>query len=354
MTETLALPGDAIPFQRALLAWYHTHRRRLPWRETPSLYRTVVSEFMLQQTQVKTMLPYFARWMERFPDFQALAAASESDVVKQWEGLGYYTRARNLHKLARALVALPEPPRTPDAWRALPGIGPYTASAITSISFGAPAAVVDGNVIRILSRLTADDRPWRDTTAAAKAYAPLADDVLNRDEPGDHNQAMMELGATVCTRHNPLCTICPVREFCRASRLGAPEGFPLLAAKVIEARTVVRLWCRRPADGALLLHQTSTAARRLAGQHELPSAEHLGLDPAQLAGLGPALATHKRGITRYVFTEPIHPWPASGLPVPLPGGLVWVAPEALENVLMSGPHRRWTRALLARPERRES
>lgn len=342
------LIASAPEFRTALLGWYRAHRRRLPWREEPSLYKTVVSEFMLQQTQVKTMLPYFARWLAALPDFAALAAASEAEVVKLWEGLGYYTRARNLHKLARALSALPETPRKPEAWRELPGIGPYTSAAITSIAFGAPAAVVDGNVVRILSRLAADGTAWRDTTTAGKALAPLADALLNHAEPGDHNQAMMELGATVCTRHNPLCTVCPVRVFCAACAAGEPEAYPRLAAKIIEARTVVRAWCRRAADGALLLHRTDAAARRLAGQHELPAAEHIGLAPAAFVAEGAPLATKKRGITRFAFTEPIHALPPARLPHPLPAGLVWVPPAELETVLMSGPHRRWVRELLAR------
>ena len=335
-------------FRAALLAWYRAHRRPLPWRLEPSLYRTVVSEFMCQQTQVKTMLPYFARWLATLPDFPALAAASEAEVVKLWEGLGYYTRARNLHKLARALVALPAPPRDPAAWRELPGIGPYTAAAITSISFGAPAAVVDGNVVRILTRLTADATAYRDTTAAGKALAPVADALLNHADPGDHNQAMMELGATVCHRHQPLCTVCPVRPFCAGARAGDPEAYPRLAAKKIEAVTVLRAWCRRPGDAALLLHRTDPAARRLAGQHELPSAAQLGLAPATLAA-HPLLVVKKRGITRFAFTEPIHALPASALPATPAEGLVWVPPAELETILLSGPHRRWVRELLVRP-----
>ena len=342
------LTESAPRFQAALLGWYRVHRRRLPWREEPSLYKTVVSEFMLQQTQVKTMLPYFARWLAALPDFAALAAASEAEVVKLWEGLGYYTRARNLHKLARALVALPQVPRGREAWLELPGIGPYTSAAITSIAFGEPAAVGDGNVVRILSRLAADGTAWRDTTTAGKDLAPLADALLNRREPGDHNQAMMELGATVCTRHNPLCTVCPVRAFCAACRAGEPEAYPRLAAKVIEARTVVRAWCRRPSDGALLLHRIDAGARRLAGQHELPSSEHLGLTPAKLAATAPLIATKKRGITRFAFTEPIHALAAERLPAPLPAGLGWVRADELERILMSGPHRRWVRELLAK------
>ena len=149
-------------FRHALLSWYRANARALPWRQTPSLYKTVVSEFMLQQTQVKTVLPYFARWLDALPDFAELAAAPEARVLKLWEGLGYYSRARNLHHLAKAIVARPAMPRTPGEWRELPGVGPYTAAAITSISFGEGAACVDGNVVRILARLTADATEFRD------------------------------------------------------------------------------------------------------------------------------------------------------------------------------------------------
>jgi len=343
--STLIARSEA--FREALLAWYRIHRRQLPWREKPSLYKTVVSEFMLQQTQVKTMLPYFARWLDALPDFAALAAADEALVLKLWEGLGYYSRARNLHRLARALVAQPSPPRTPEAWRELPGIGPYTSAAITSITFSAPVAVVDGNVVRILARLAADATPFRDSTAAAKTLGPLADALLNASDPGDHNQAMMELGATICHRRNPLCTVCPVLDFCAARRTGEPERFPLLAAKSIESITVVRVWCRRESDGALLLHRTASTARRLAGQHELPSAEHLGLDAADLSRTGRPIMVKKRGITRFAFTEPIHRLPPESLPAPLGDGLVWVAESALETITLSGPHRRWVRELLA-------
>jgi len=336
-------------FQHALLAWYRVHQRKLPWRTAPSLYKTVVSEFMLQQTQVKTVLPYLARWVEVFPDFKALAAASEEQVVKNWEGLGYYTRARNLHKLAKALVALPEIPRTREAWLELPGIGPYTSAAITSISFGTPAAVVDGNVVRILTRLTADATPFRDSASASKALAPLADALLNHDEPGDHNQAMMELGATVCHRQNPLCTICPVLKLCAAGRHGDPEAYPQLAAKVIEQRAVARAWCLH--KGKLLLHRTAGDSRRLANMHELPAAEHLGVDETVFAGAhAKLLAKKKRGITRFAITESISALAAPALPrgAAERAGLVWVSTDEIAALTLSGPHRRWVTELLAK------
>ena len=334
-------------FQRALLAWYRVHARSLPWREAPSLYKTVVSEFMLQQTQVKTVLPYLARWLAELPDFTALAAAPEARVLKLWEGLGYYSRARNLHRLAQAVAAWPELRRTPEAWRELPGVGPYTSAAITSISFGAPAACVDGNVVRILARLTADATEFRDSATASKAFAPLAEALLPAATPGDHNQAMMELGATVCFRHNPLCLTCPVREFCAAARRGEPEAFPRLAPKQMEQRVVTRVWCER--DGALLLHRADAGARRFANIHELPTAEQAGLVAAKVAR-GELLAKKRRGITRFQITESIHV--AAAPRGKLPAELVWAPLAELDALTLSGPHRRWVNEILAqRPPR---
>ncbi len=336
------LVSDREAFRSALLAWYDTHRRRLPWREKPEVYKTVVSEFMLQQTQVKTVLPYFARWMEALPDFAALAAAPADRVLKLWEGLGYYSRARNLHRLAQAVVALPAPPRTPVEWRELPGVGPYTAAAIASIAFGEPAACVDGNVVRILARLTADATPHRDSASASKAFAPLADELVDRNRPGDYNQAVMELGATVCHRQSPLCTVCPVLDFCAARRQGDPEAYPRLAPKQIERKTVHRAWCLH--EGRLLLHRAEAGARRLAGLHELPPAEALGIDPAAFAERE-ALARRTRGITRYAITEHIH---AVAAPPRLADpGLVWVPVNEVDRLTLSGPHRRWVKELLA-------
>lgn len=345
-----ALLAAKSDFQTALLAWYRAHARRLPWRESPSLYKTVVSEFMLQQTQVKTVLPYFARWLDALPDFAALAAAPEERVLKLWEGLGYYSRARNLHRLAQAVAALPVPPRTPAGWRELPGVGPYTAAAITSIAFGAPAACVDGNVVRILARLTADGTEFRDSASAAKAFTPLADALVSPSFPGDHNQAMMELGATVCFRAKPLCLTCPVRAFCAAAKGGEPEAYPRLAAKVIERQETVRVWCER--DGALLLHRAAAGARRFANIHELPTAAQAGVTDA-IATKGELLAKKKRGITRYQITETIHRVTASRAhaaaadATAVSSGLVWIPLAKLEHVTLSGPHRRWVNEILA-------
>lgn len=332
-----------IEFQRALLAWYRVHARRLPWREDPSLYKTVVSEFMLQQTQVKTVLPYFARWLETLPDFATLAVAPEERVLKLWEGLGYYSRARNLHRLAQALAARKNPPRTPEEWRELPGVGPYTAAAITSIAFATPEACVDGNVVRILARLTADATAFRDSASAAKALTPLANALLPATAPGDHNQAMMELGATVCVRRNPLCLTCPVRAYCAGTRQGDPEEFPRLAPKRMEQLAVTRVWCER--QGALLLHRASADAKRFRNMHELPTATQAGLDQAA-AIRGELLAKKRRGITRFQIAESIHRAEAPARS--LAPGLVWVPLAGLDAITLSGPHRRWVAEILAR------
>jgi A/G-specific adenine glycosylase len=331
-------------FQAALHAWYRMHHRKLPWREAPSLYKTVVSELMLQQTQVTTVLPYFARWLRELPDFATLAAAPEAKVLKLWEGLGYYSRARNLHKLAQAWVAAGTKPRTPAEWRELPGIGPYTSAAITSISFGEPVAVVDGNVVRILARLTAEGRLFRDGMEAVKFFTPLADALVVENNPGEHNQAMMELGATVCTKHTPQCLICPVAALCAGRATGTPEKFPRLKPKTIEQVAVTRLWCEH--RGRLLLRRGPDRAKRLAGLHELPEAAGLGVKPAAAS----LLATKRRTITRFAITESIHsvkPNPALLKRIAGDASLEWVPVKQLDDVTLSGPHRRWIGELLA-------
>jgi A/G-specific adenine glycosylase len=329
-------------FGRALLDWYRQAARPLPWRVAPSPYKTVVSEFMLQQTRVSTVLPYFARWMAAFPDWKALAGATEESVLKLWEGLGYYSRARRLHRLAGLLAGRPGMPRSRGDWEELPGVGPYTAAAISSIAFGEPAACVDGNVVRILARLVADGTRFRDGSAAAKAFAPAAGGLLSRAAPGDHNQAMMELGATVCLPENPRCPACPVRRFCAAARKGRPAGYPRIAPKRRERRTVLRVWCRR--RGALLMHRAARSAPRLAGQHELPTPEQAGVPPRRAAG-GALLATRTRGITRFSIVESIHRAPSPR--GRLDDSLVWVPLDRLDSVILSGPHRRWIGEILA-------
>lgn len=342
MASSLPLTSHRQAFQAALHAWYRVHHRKLPWRETPSLYKTVVSEFMLQQTQVTTVLPYFDRWLRELPDFTALAAAPGAKVMKLWEGLGYYSRARNLHKLAQAYAAAPVKPRTPAEWQELPGIGPYTAAAITSISFDEPAAVVDGNVVRILARLAGEGRLFRDGTEAVRFFTPLADALVIGSNPGEHNQAMMELGATVCLRQNPQCLICPVAAFCAARAAGTPEKFPRLKPKVIEKKTVTRAWCEH--RGMLLLRRGHAKAKRLAGLHELPEAAVLGLKPPAIS----LLTVKRRAITRFQITESIYsvkPTAALLKHIAKDAALEWVPVKQLDRITLSGPHRRWIQEL---------
>ncbi|OIP32274.1 MAG: A/G-specific adenine glycosylase [Deltaproteobacteria bacterium CG2_30_63_29] len=203
-------------FSPRLLAWYQDEKRPLPWRERTSPYRVWISEVMLQQTQVQTALPYFERWLERFPDVAALAAASLDEVLRTWAGLGYYSRARNTHRAAQVVVAehAGELPHTFEALRRLPGIGPYTAGAIASIAFAERVAAVDGNVLRVFARLFAEvderSRSQREKRARLWVEGLLADVA-----PGDFNQALMELGATICKPRQPLCAVCPVSQICR-------------------------------------------------------------------------------------------------------------------------------------------
>ena len=297
---------------------------------------------MLQQTQVATVLPYFERWLRELPDFATLAGATEARVMKLWEGLGYYSRARNLHRLAQTVAAMSAPPRTPGGWRELPGIGPYTAAAVTSIAFGEPAAVVDGNVVRILARLTRERRLFRDGSEAAKYFIPLADALIIGADPGLHNQAMMELGATVCLRQNPRCAVCPVAEFCVARATSAPEKFPRLRPKQIERLAVTRIWSEH--RGRLLLRRGPAEAKRLAGLHELPEDADLGVKPPASS----LLAVKRRAITRFQITESIfgvQPTPALLRRIKRNPALEWVPWRALTLLTLSGPHRRWIEEL---------
>lgn len=214
--------------QRTLHQWYLHNRRDLPWRQTQDPYAIWVSEVMLQQTQVKTVLPYYERFMAVFPTVQHLADATLQAVLKAWEGLGYYSRARNLHRAA-GIVASQMDGRLARDWQAfkrLPGVGDYIAAAVLSIAFGCPHAAADGNVKRVLSRLFLIDVPVNQA-ASHKVFQATAQQLLSHDFPGDHNQAVMELGALVCTPRQPACDSCPLKRFCRAAATGQTDRYPL-------------------------------------------------------------------------------------------------------------------------------
>ena len=206
----------------------------MPWREEVSAYRTVVSELMCQQTQIATVIPYFERWTARWPDFPDLAKAEEAEVMALWAGLGYYSRASNLLALARQVAVLPRPPRTAAEWREFKGVGPYTAAAIASIAFDEPVAVVDGNVVRVLAQLGGVRAKLRDASSAAKLFTERADELVDPKKPGDFNQAMMELGATVCRKGVPDCGRCPLAAWCDGKAQGDAATLPRFVSKELK------------------------------------------------------------------------------------------------------------------------
>jgi A/G-specific adenine glycosylase len=257
-------------FRKQLLGWFRQFRRDLPWRRTRDPYRIWLSEIMLQQTRVAAVIPYYERFVNRFPDVHVLAEAPEEEVLRLWSGLGYYSRARNLQKAAKQIVtkhAGQFPTRVDDAL-ALQGIGNYTAAAILSIAFGEKLAVLDGNVARVLARLGAirgdlrESRRWQDLQKSADKH-------LDLQSPGDWNQAMMELGATLCTPKSPQCLICPVAQFCEGRRLGIAESLPEKRKKRATVEVALAAVVFADADGQTLLLPPPL------GRNEQAAADHI-------------------------------------------------------------------------------
>jgi A/G-specific adenine glycosylase len=238
--RSLSLEEQLKEFRRKLLAWFAQFQRDLPWRRSRDPYRIWISEIMLQQTRVAAVIPYYERFLARFPNVQALAAAPEEEVLRVWSGLGYYSRARNLQHAAKQIVAKHggEFPQTKEEVVELAGIGEYTAAAILSIALGKKLAVLDGNVARVVARLDAVRGDLRGP-GRWRELQRRADELLDCEAPGDWNQAMMELGATLCTPRAPQCLLCPVQRFCNAQKLGLTDEIPLKRAK--RAAVVIRL-----------------------------------------------------------------------------------------------------------------
>ncbi len=300
----------SVPMPRAadLLAWYDRHRRALPWRaeagERPDPYRVWASEIMLQQTTVTAVKPYYERFMARFPTVQALARAPSEEVMQAWAGLGYYSRARNLHACAKAVMEnhAGRFPDTEEGLRALPGIGAYTAGAVAAIAFDRPAAAVDGNVERVMTRLfaIADELPGARPLIREKVLA-----LLPAGRPGDFAQALMDLGATICTPRNPACGLCPWREPCRARIEGTQESFPHKAKKKAGQTRYGAAFVLTRADGALLL-RTRPAKGLLGGMAEVPTSEWRAdyeLDGAAQDAPLPLRWTEVLQPVRHVFTH---------------------------------------------------
>jgi A/G-specific adenine glycosylase len=314
-------PQQTTQLRRALLTWFDRHKRDLPWRRTRDPYAIWVSEIMLQQTRVAAVLDHYARWMARFPSAAALAAADESEVLALWSGLGYYRRARFLHAGAQAVMAdhAGKLPSTAAALRTLPGIGEYTSAAIASIAFDEPIAVVDGNVERVMMRLAglALEKPGAPSpvhqeetgkpipralapTPLAREIRILANDLLAPERPGDANQAVMELGATVCLPRAPLCLHCPVQPWCatRGEHLGATR-------KAMQARSIAYALARREHRGEteVLLAQRPAGASLMPGMWELPELLSLPESSTELLTLRHAITVTNYTVRILACTE---------------------------------------------------
>jgi A/G-specific adenine glycosylase len=330
-----------LPEPAALLAWYDRHRRALPWRAVaparPDPYRVWLSEIMLQQTTVKAVAPYYARFLTRWPHVGALAASPLEEILKVWAGLGYYARARNLHACARAVVEQHGGifPASEAALRALPGIGAYTAAAIVAIASDAPATPVDGNVERVVARLFAVEAPL---PAAKPELARLARSLTPPRRTGDFAQAMMDLGSTICTPKRPACALCPWNDACAARLRGDAETFPRRTPKREGALRRGAAFVAVTADGYLLV-RTRPASGLLGGMTEVPTThwahnfdEATALEGApRFTRQPPAKWRRVAGIVRHVFTHfPLELTVyAAALPKRgrAPSGMRWVALE---------------------------
>ena len=217
---------NKIRFQTDLIRWFNRHKRDLPWRQTKDPYKIWVSEIMLQQTHVSTVIPYYQRWIKEFPTPKAVAQASEEKILKAWEGLGYYSRTRNFQNACREVIEKynGKVPDTPEEIQKIPGVGRYTAGAILSIAYDQSVPLVDGNVIRVLSRIFAIRK---NPKTNVETFWKLAESLVPKEHAGDFNQALMELGATLCTPVNPSCLICPVQNFCQAKKQGIQDQLPV-------------------------------------------------------------------------------------------------------------------------------
>ena len=274
-------PPAHLPLRRALLTWYDQNRRDLPWRRTCDPYHIWISEIMLQQTRVAAVIPRYEEFLLRFPSVQKLAAARESAVLAQWSGLGYYRRARNLHTAAKIIAREKIFPQNAEAWRTLPGIGRYTAAAIASIAFAEPVAVVDGNVERVLQRLAGSALTSKDLWQRAQWQ-------LSPSRPADFNQAMMELGAMVCTPRQPKCDACPIRNWC-ATQGESPRTTPP------QSQSRKEIWHTLDQRGGhIRMVQRPAKSSLMAGMWELPPAE-----PSITSNLKSSPAAKRRKITAH-------------------------------------------------------
>jgi A/G-specific adenine glycosylase len=344
--STARKPPDLARMRLELLAWYHRNKRDLPWRHTSDPYAIWVSEIMLQQTRVAVVIERYTAFLQRFPTVHSLAAADEQDVLALWSGLGYYRRARMLHKAAKEIVASHAGimPTTAAELRTLPGIGSYTAAAIASIAHNEAVAVVDGNVERVLSRIHA----WHSHDTASEAAVrckveAFAQTLIHPRHPADFNQAIMELGATLCTPRNPQCLVCPWAAQCRTLGEHRTPKRPPMTTREIACALVTR----ETSNGTeILLTQRPTTNTVMPGLWELPV-----LEPAHTPATPPRL-TVRHAIMQVNYTVHVHAIPASQLPKFAAPHTEWIFTEAAANMALTGLARKiLTKAGLLRSSR---
>ena len=316
-------------FAATLLQWFKNNGRSLPWRETKDAYAIWLSEVILQQTRIVQGMSYWERFMAKWPTVNDLAAATENEVLKAWQGLGYYSRARNLHTAARQVVELGGFPQTFKELKTLKGVGDYTAAAIASIAFGEPVAVVDGNVYRVLSRYYGIDTPI-DSTEGKKEFQALAQSLLPINELADYNEAIMDFGATQCTPNSPHCSACPLCEICVAFREQRINELPVKSKKVKQReRNFTYLYIEY--EGKIAIHQRG-AGDIWQGLWEFPQAEQLTSSEdsawkteAQLLQKGV-----KHILTHQILLADIYLWQPTRRPQ-LPSEFIWIEKQDLEN-----------------------
>jgi A/G-specific adenine glycosylase len=343
--------GKPSEFRARLLKWYAHHRRDLPWRPSPDAprgarvdpYHVLVSELMLQQTQVATVIPYYRRFLERFPTVQSLAEADEQDVLRLWQGLGYYSRARNLHRAAKTVVSELKGkfPQNAQLLRELSGVGRYTAGAVASIAFDEPAPIVDGNVARVLARVDQIEKQLDRPEVRDQLWA-RAEELVVGERPGDFNSAMMELGAMVCVPRGPKCLVCPVAKHCEALAAGLQEKLPLpkkRAATPLLRRDVICVthkgkWLieQRPAKGRWASMWQFVTVQ--ANGKKPRAAEVIGCEVKGMKRLG--LVTHGLTHRRYEFA--VYACERSGRGALMKGERVWVELEELGKYPVPRPH----------------
>jgi A/G-specific adenine glycosylase len=319
--------------QQSIVDFFSHNARILPWRQQRSVYHTLVSELMLQQTQVKTVIPYFERWIQHFPSLEVLAQTDVTEVLHLWEGLGYYKRARSLHNIAQIIRQQAHIPSTPDEWEKLPGIGRYTAAAIASLAQNIPIAVVDGNIVRVLARFWNIDRLFDHKGQALKCLRPIAERCLDHVHHAPYNEGMMELGAILCLPQNPHCSSCPLQSHCQAYAHGTAQKIPRFKMKIYAKVCRARGICLRGHEVWLSpMHQRSKVAFPI---WEFPEISFSNSDTS-----AEPIFTGKRSIGHTHFTERFYVVEFSKNTVTAFEGQ-WFPLEELDRLTLSGPHRKW-------------